>query len=599
MSTKCLPKSKLKNVNFKSSYRCRICKNSFKEFIIFEGHFAFNVSCRARNGWFIQCYICGQKQRYLAELKYHLRLHAIQKSSPSTQTDCKIINRAINSENGDSCTNGYQCEICQRNCTTKFYLNEHLLSHSKETTTKKSPNEDTHAKTVDQLPSSTFKIANHEIVHADKAEIDEQTTTHPQGLKCEACNLPFTTEVSLKFHRKLFHQSGTPSTTGSPKENSLQCDICQAKFTFSGNLKRHKLMHTNGDVECKICHIKFTNKALAVHEKAAHPELQDDDALMPEVNQPNDKISTPPITSQIIAPPIVSDSVTSSNESEVSSAPSISASETPPAAPQINYVCGQCGKSVSSSHHLRAHIKSHRQFSCWICSRIFKNRTGLRSHSRSHRFECYICKTNFPSKNRLVTHMGKHQVYEQWIDPATVYLSNWNPEISREILQNQPLVLVKRVDVNNTSLTHPVILDKSNEIDSNMKVKNEPQIIANNTAVPPIMNGESEVDVFEDRTIAEVKYSDQFNILRQIINDKRNAQPVNCVDDQPALSFDDDEIIIIEREPDTTTDCDNVIDISSESDIDEMELYHCYFCNETYRSLESLGVHVKICSYCP
>ncbi|KAG4078632.1 hypothetical protein HA402_015222 [Bradysia odoriphaga] len=356
--------------------------------------------------------------------------------------------------------------------------------------------------------------------------------------------------------------------------------------------ERHKLMHTIGDVECKICQIKFTRTALAVHEKDAHPELRDDDACLPEKNKKNHKTSTPPITSQIIAPPIVSDSVTSSNESEASSettTPPIS-SETPPTPPQINYVCGQCGKSVSSSYHLRVHIKSHRQFSCSICARTFKNMTGLRSHSRSHRFECYICKTNFPSKNRLATHIGTHQVYEQWVDPATVYLSNWNPEISREILQNQPLVMVKRVDVDNTSLTHPVILDKSKEIDSNKRVKNEPQIIDSNTAVPPIMNT-SEVIVFEDRTIAEIKYSEKFDILTKIINDKRKAQP--------ALSFDDDDIMIIEREPDTTTDGDNVIDISSESDIDEMELYHCYFCNKMYRSLESLGVHVKMCSYCP
>lgn len=154
MSDKCLPKSNIKNVNFKPTYRCKVCKNSFKKFLIFEGHFAFNVMCRAKNGWIIQCYVCGQKFRYLSELKYHMGLHKIQKNKSVEQTDTRKNEGAVNGEHGNSRANDFRCTICQRKCRTKLCLNKHMLSHSKDVITKESSaNGDLHA--AIPLPSST------------------------------------------------------------------------------------------------------------------------------------------------------------------------------------------------------------------------------------------------------------------------------------------------------------------------------------------------------------------------------------------------------------------------------------------------------------
>lgn len=171
MSTECLPKS-VKNVPFKkSSYRCTVCKISFKKFHIYEGHFAFNVLCRAKNGWFIQCYVCGQNFRYSAELKYHIGQHKIQKSKQLKQTNCTNNDRAINNcENGNVRENGFECNICKRRCRTKFYLNEHLLSHSKNGVTKKThKNVNPQAKSVIQLPSSAVSSKNHKTDYSDSS----------------------------------------------------------------------------------------------------------------------------------------------------------------------------------------------------------------------------------------------------------------------------------------------------------------------------------------------------------------------------------------------------------------------------------------------
>lgn len=124
------PGSAQQNRTEKMSYRCNVCKASFKKFIFFEGHFAFNAICRAKNGWFLQCYQCSQKFRYFAELKYHLQRH-VNKKPESKQTHSRILDRVLNGQRGESETSYFNCSKCKRNFRTKFYLNEHMLSHSK------------------------------------------------------------------------------------------------------------------------------------------------------------------------------------------------------------------------------------------------------------------------------------------------------------------------------------------------------------------------------------------------------------------------------------------------------------------------------------
>ncbi len=66
--------------------------------------------------------------------------------------------------------------------------------------------------------------------------------------------------------------------------------------------------------------------------------------------------------------------------------------------------------------------------------------------SGTYTHQCYVCKRLSSTLDDLCEHMKKHSIYKQWIDPANVYLSNWSPEASQEILRNQPLVLVEKLD---------------------------------------------------------------------------------------------------------------------------------------------------------
>lgn len=59
-------------------FYCKICDNTFKKFVLFEGHFDFNSKCRENHSYFLQCYICSQEFRHSAALKYHLQQHRVK-----------------------------------------------------------------------------------------------------------------------------------------------------------------------------------------------------------------------------------------------------------------------------------------------------------------------------------------------------------------------------------------------------------------------------------------------------------------------------------------------------------------------------------------
>lgn len=141
----CVSKTESKNVDFESTYRCRICDKSFRKFIIFEGHFAFNAKCRAKYGWFLQCYVCGETFRHLAVLKYHIRRH-VNKNNCFKRSGLQSIDGSTNNPNRES-HNGFNCNICQRNFRTNFYLSNHMVSHSTKPITKKSQINGNHGNT--------------------------------------------------------------------------------------------------------------------------------------------------------------------------------------------------------------------------------------------------------------------------------------------------------------------------------------------------------------------------------------------------------------------------------------------------------------------
>lgn len=153
----CYSKAKVRRSDFASTYPCRACKTKFKKFILFEGHFAFNEKCRAKNGLFMQCYVCRLKFHHLSVLKYHLRRH----------TRSSNLN-------------------CQRSLRIKSDVNEHKVSLSKN----------------DNSCESDIKTV--EIVDQDKENLETKCESIDENNRCNLCTKSFKCNSHLGKAKNLY-----------------------------------------------------------------------------------------------------------------------------------------------------------------------------------------------------------------------------------------------------------------------------------------------------------------------------------------------------------------------------------------------------------
>lgn len=204
-------------------------------------------------------------------------------------------------------------------------------------------------------------------------------------------------------------------------------------------------------------------------------------------------------------------------------------------------------------------------------------------------YECYVCKEYFPICSQLQDHLSKHIVYQQWVDPLNVYLSNWNPDESREIILNQPLVLVENLDVKKVNLQLLADFDQSNWIE----VLQDQNGSLSESDLQNIMTVENGCDLQPDTT--QMDCDDE---IYEILSDDED-----CVTIQDQLKT--TACVRLKQESTTQAgtngDDDNyVLYISSDSDGDGMdditEIFHCYFCNGRFRTLTALGQHETLCS---
>lgn len=291
-------KLKTEKWTFGDSYRCKVCRVSFRKFIFFEGHFAFKNKCRTRNKGFLQCYVCSKNYRYLSELKYHLRRHVnkvVEFKESNTILNGQPIEPTDEMDSNQSSTAAdHVCNICKRNFRTKFHLSDHMITHSKtkavtkstpsngsKTTTIKSENKSTPGEKMfccrvlmmlDPLPYLDCKRVMNPIVNSDE-------NFQGGAFQCDTCKFSFTTQISLRFHQRLYsHQTNTPIEPIEPvkpiepakaidtikpidaiksiepikpiepakaigrtkpietKRNLFKCDICGTKFSWRANL---------------------------------------------------------------------------------------------------------------------------------------------------------------------------------------------------------------------------------------------------------------------------------------------------------------------------------------------------------------------------
>lgn len=129
-------------------FHCKICDNTFKKFVLFEGHFDFSAKCREKHGCFLECYMCSQEFRHSAALEYHLRQHKYTKNQNLLVENTKLVIPKITLkkqwnfkivpqvDEDDSCDESkspqLECKICKKIFRSSSNLEQHLLKHQKK-----------------------------------------------------------------------------------------------------------------------------------------------------------------------------------------------------------------------------------------------------------------------------------------------------------------------------------------------------------------------------------------------------------------------------------------------------------------------------------
>ncbi|KAG4075316.1 hypothetical protein HA402_003107 [Bradysia odoriphaga] len=197
-------------------------------------------------------------------------------------------------------------------------------------------------------------------------------------------------------------------------------------------------------------------------------------------------------------------------------------------------------------------------------------------------YECYVCKSILPTFHDLSNHIHKHSVYQQWIDPSNIILSNWRPEDSQEILQNQPLVLVENLKIDQLNL---VSLDdfidgnsRSNQshllertIDNTQEYEMESTSTDHTECYMKLERNLSECQT-KDECTEVVAGNEIVDFLRtvgnRLVNYSQLMQEVYSKSVKVETQTDDNAIMV--NKTDIASNDINVMDISSESDDDDV-----------------------------
>uniref|UniRef100_A0A4W3ITZ6 PR/SET domain 15 n=1 Tax=Callorhinchus milii TaxID=7868 RepID=A0A4W3ITZ6_CALMI len=139
------------------------------------------------------------------------------------------------------------------------------------------------------------------------------------------------------------------------------CDICGRIFNSTGNLERHKIIHTGVKSHtCEQCGKSFARRDMLKEHMRVHDNVRD-------------------------------------------------------------YLCAECGKGMKTKHALRHHMKLHKgikEYECKECHRKFAQKVNMLKHYKRHTgvkdFMCELCGKTFSERNSMENHKLLHTVGKQW-----------------------------------------------------------------------------------------------------------------------------------------------------------------------------------------
>jgi uncharacterized Zn-finger protein len=170
-----------------------------------------------------------------------------------------------------------------------------------------------------------------------------------------------------------FIRGGENKDKVDSKHKLHKCEQCSKCFSRATHLKRHKLTHEEGRIQCSICDKRFTRiDHLNLHIASNHSEHKPHQCDVADCKKGF-------VRQEHLKKHIEAKHTETTKDKET---------------------CDICKKTFSSKKYLRTHMKSHsgeiKGLACKYCSREFLEKTELNEHlTRDHQNEKpYLCSGN-------------------------------------------------------------------------------------------------------------------------------------------------------------------------------------------------------------
>ncbi|KAF2884648.1 hypothetical protein ILUMI_21535 [Ignelater luminosus] len=200
-------------------------------------------------------------------------------------------------------------------------------------------------------------------------------------IQCQYCLYRTKRKTSLKYHVAAVHQ----------KAFQYKCLKCNRQYVMKCSLQRHLQYECEGkknQYQCNYCGKKVNLHCnLLKHMRSVHPERAIPDTIFHltawgtagDLYIDRVIILQKSILKEILHRPVTDSAETLYNEAKVMTLPRLY---------YAGFHCAQCNKVYkllgSLQRHIRYECNKEGQFTCPVCSKMFKHRHSLRSHQITH-----------------------------------------------------------------------------------------------------------------------------------------------------------------------------------------------------------------------
>ena len=375
---------------------CNICQCNISKFLRDHMKICYKKHWGNVNGNLsFPCTLCESKPKSLGSLAAHMHLYHI-----GVKFDCdKCVRkfnhtyilekhkREVHTRIGKRGTykneTPQQCHICQKWCTRKWVLKNHIKSHDESNFIK--------CKTC----CTILKSEEAHDLHVENQHI------------CTVCQTKICQKNQIKTHYNIHYEI-----------IAIQCKLCKKAFNLKKELRKHEKEHENAGVKrpfiCLICWKSF-------HELRRAVEC--------ELNSHNETWSCTICHQAFKSPPeLRSHTLTHISDLFVCKICHPIQSESMVANKRTIFV----HEFNLEKHINEVHIEGKANLSCHVCGKYFLVEVTLVQHINvKHKdcwFKCKFCRNKFRLKETLMQHAEKKHEVVDWDKALGQYITKDSPE---------------------------------------------------------------------------------------------------------------------------------------------------------------------------